>query len=78
MVRGKDTKPRKKYVTYEEVEKGLFREGLVYSSCTPTYYLRYLRAVTGLSDAKLAHDLRADSGCDVAVSTVRLWRKERV
>ncbi len=65
----------RKYVKYEDVREGLKRGGdddftMPYS---PYYYLRELRVKTGLSWAKLAHDLSADSGCEVSAVTARRW-----
>lgn len=72
----------RQYVTYEQVKKGLCRPHCRYvdyvdmvMACEPIYYLQTLRSETGLSWAKLAHDLSVDSGCKVSEANVRRWAK---
>ena len=79
-MRKKETKPRKKYVRYKDVQEGLHRPGIgqcglldTTIACNPKTYVRYLRRETGLSYPKIAHDLRVDSGCDVSDGTVAKW-----
>lgn len=72
----------RQYVTYKEVKKGLCRPHCRYvditapdwvMQCEPTYYLQVLRRETGLSWAKLAHDLSVDSGCKVSGANAKRW-----
>ncbi len=59
---------------YEDVREGLKREGdNHWVHFEPYVYLRTLRGVTGLSWAKLAHDLSKDSGCKVSENNARRW-----
>ena len=74
-------KKRKKYVSYEEVRQGLHRPlrcGMTNDewNCDPRNYIRTLKSETGLSYKKITHDLRVDSGVNVADSTVQLWGKK--
>jgi hypothetical protein len=61
----------RQYVTYEQVLEGLQREGLPLTFVDA--YLMHLRAETGLSWAKLAHDLSVDSGCKVSAENAKRW-----
>jgi hypothetical protein len=71
----------RQYVTYEQVKKGLHRPWCRWNSfygvgeCEPQFYLNALRHETGLSWAKLAHDLSVDSGYPVSEANVRRWAK---
>lgn len=69
----------RQYVTYEQVQKGLKRDwddpnNKDHDNC-PTCYLAVLRSETGLSWAKLAHDLSVDSGYKVSEANARRWAK---
>lgn len=66
-MRAKEQRRRKVYVNRLQVHHALGMD--------PGSYLRELKEATGLADWKLAHDLKMDSGCEVAVATVALWRK---
>ncbi len=67
----------RKYVTYAKVCAGLNpwdKGGWVHKDYySPTQYLTQLRAATGLSWAKLAHDLSVDSGYELSKQTARRW-----
>lgn len=56
---------RKPRVSYQMVEKGLGTD--------PKAYIKELRAETGLSYNKIAHDLAKDAGVAVHRQTVRNW-----
>lgn len=65
----------RQYVTHRQVQLGLCREWDVAFECYPGEYLRTLRRETGLSWAKLAHDLSVDSGCVVSEANARRWAR---
>jgi hypothetical protein len=68
----------RQYVTYEQVDYHLNRtleRWMDYGDHSPTDYLRFLRQQTGLSWAKLAHDLSVDSGCKVSEANARRWAR---
>lgn len=67
----------RQYVTYGQVMRGLNDPylGLGVDFYTPRMYLIQLRFATGLSWAKLAHDLSVDSGCVVSEANARRWAK---
>ena len=69
-------KTRKKRITYEQVDAGLNRYLLSdrLPIVTPIQYILECKRETGLADWKIAKDLGVDSGVEVAVGTVRLWR----
>lgn len=65
---------KRKYVTQHQVRQGLCRGwDEWWAECDPVAYVKTLRRETGLSYSKIAHDLRADSGTEVADQTVYLW-----
>lgn len=66
----------RQYVTYAQVQAGLRREGDTWpTEGDPMFYLNALRRETGLSWAKLAHDISVDSGCKVSEANVRRWAR---
>lgn len=67
---------RKKHITYAEVDAGLNKYLLSnrLPVISPIEYILQLKRETGLADWKIAKDLAVDSGVEVAVPTVRLWR----
>ena len=67
----------RQYVTYEQVGQGLYRDrhGEEWWDSDPHMYLWSLRRQTGLSWAKLAHDLSVDSGYKVSEANARRWAK---
>lgn len=65
----------RQYVTYAQVMRGLNNPHLGMDFYTPSMYLNQLRFATGLSWAKLAHDLSVDSGCKVSGANARRWAR---
>lgn len=66
----------RQYVTYDDVERGLNPyDNWDLGYYTPRKYLTELRVGTGLSWAKLAHDLSVDSGCKVSEANARRWAR---
>lgn len=65
----------RQYVTYAQVTRGLNAHHPYMDVYTPSMYLTQLRFATGLSWAKLAHDLSVDSGCKVSEANARRWAR---